>query len=314
MGAVCLVTMSHSPLMGRNDPAAAVVAEVAAALEEVRGFVAGFAPDLVVVFAPDHYNGVFYKLMPPFCIGTDAVSIGDYDTQAGQLDVDREAALSFIRHALAAGLDPALSERLEVDHGVVQPLEILFGAFVGVRVVPVFINSVAEPFGPVARARLLGTAIGEAAADLDRRVLFLGSGGLSHDPPVPRLDGAAPEVRERLIAGGILSPEARAAREQSVLEAGRALAAGMGAVQPLNPDWDQLVMRTLAQGRFDVVDDWTPEWFTQQAGHSSHEARTWIAAYAAMAASAPYEVVTSFYRPIPEWVAGFGITAARSAA
>ena len=35
-------------------------------------------------FAPDHYNGFFYRLMPPFCIGYAAESIGDYDSQVGR--------------------------------------------------------------------------------------------------------------------------------------------------------------------------------------------------------------------------------------
>ena len=314
MAVTALVTMSHSPLMGRNDPEAEVVAAVEAAFEEARAFIRGFAPNLVVVFAPDHYNGVFYRLMPPFCIGAQAVSIGDYDTAAGPLDVDREVALRIVRHVLSRDVDVALSERLEIDHGVAQPLEILFGAIDAVPLVPVFINGVAEPLGPVRRARLLGQAVGEAVAGLDKRVLFVGSGGLSHDPPVPQLDGAAPEVAERLIAGGVLSREARAAREQRVLEAGQALAAGTATVQPLNPQWDAEVMRVLAAAEFDVVDSWTPEGFVEDAGHSSHEVRTWIAAYAALAATADrYEVTSSFYRPIPEWVAGFGITIVRPA-
>jgi 2,3-dihydroxyphenylpropionate 1,2-dioxygenase len=310
MAATALVALSHSPLMGRNQPAEDVVAAVDAAFERARAFIRDFAPDMAVVFAPDHYNGVFYRLMPPFCIGVQAVSIGDYDTRPGPLMVDRDSALTFVRSVLSRDIDVAFSEQLEVDHGVAQPLEVLFGAIDAVPVVPIFINSVAEPIGPVRRARLLGDAIGRAAALLGKRVLFIGSGGLSHDPPVPRLEGAAPEVAERLIAGGALSPQARAAREQRVLEAGQALAAGTSTIQPLNPAWDVDVMAVLAEARFDVVDGWTTEWFVEQAGHSSHEVRTWIAAYAALAAGGPYRVTSSFYQPIPEWIAGFGITTA----
>jgi len=124
MAATALVTMSHSPLMGRNQPADEVVDAVEAAFEGARGFIRDFGPDLVVVFAPDHYNGVFYSLMPPFCIGAAANSIGDYDTEAGPLDVDRDAATALARHALSRDLDVAFSERLDVDHGVAQALEV----------------------------------------------------------------------------------------------------------------------------------------------------------------------------------------------
>jgi 2,3-dihydroxyphenylpropionate 1,2-dioxygenase len=176
--------------------------------------------------------------------------------------------------------------------------------------VPVFINSVAEPLGPVARVRRLGAAVGRAAAALDRRVLLLGSGGLSHDPPVPRMEGASPEVAERLIAGRNPTPEQRAAREQRVLTTGVKFAAGEADIAPLNPEWDQRLMQLLAAGDLDEIDSWSNEEFVEKAGHSSHEVRTWIASYAALGSAGPYRVATSFYRPIPEWIAGFGVTTA----
>ncbi|QJY47455.1 3-carboxyethylcatechol 2,3-dioxygenase [Pseudonocardia broussonetiae] len=310
--AVC--TTSHSPLMGENDPAPEVAAAVEEAFADARAFVADFAPDLVLLLGPDHYNGFFYDMMPPFCLGTGATSVGDYRTAAGPLPVDRDAAYALVRHVLAEGLDLAYSERMFVDHGLAQPLEILFGGLDAVPLVPVFINSVAEPLGPMSRVRRLGEALGRAAAALDRRVLVLGSGGLSHDPPVPRLDGAPPAVAERLIAGRHPTAAQRAEHEQRVYAAGRAFAAGTSTIAPLNPEWDRRLMALLAAGELDEIDTWTPEEFVEQAGHSSHEVRTWIAAYAALSTAGPYEVRSSFYRPVPEWIAGFGITTAATAA
>ncbi|MBJ8339438.1 3-carboxyethylcatechol 2,3-dioxygenase [Antrihabitans sp. YC3-6] len=307
---VALCTMSHSPLMGRNDPDASIVAEVDAAFADARAFIADFAPDLVVIFAPDHYNGVFYDLLPPFCIGAAAQSVGDYGTQAGPLDVDRDAAYRIARTVLAAGVDTAFSERMHVDHGFAQALELLTGSITAVPTVPIFINSVGEPLCPVSRIRLLGNAVGQAAAALDRRVLLVGSGGLSHDPPVPRLDTAPPPVRETLISGRNPTPEQRAAREQRVIDAGRDFAAGVATIQPLNPGWDRNLLTVLASGELDEIDSWTNDWFVEQAGHSSHEVRTWIAAYAALAAQGAYRVRSSYYRPIPEWIAGFAVTTA----
>jgi 2,3-dihydroxyphenylpropionate 1,2-dioxygenase len=267
----------------------------------------------VVLFAPDHYNGFFYDMMPPFCLGTGATSVGDYGTAAGPLPVDRDAAYALARAVLAEGIDLAYSERMHVDHGFAQPLEILFGGIDAVPVVPVFINSVAEPLGPVSRARLLGQALGRAAAGLDRRVLVIGSGGLSHDPPVPQLEGAPPEVAERLIAGRNPSAEQRAQREQRVYATGRDFAAGAATIAPLNPDWDRRLMDLLAAADFAEIDSWSNQEFVDKAGHSSHEVRTWIAAYAALGATGPYRVTGSFYRPIPEWIAGFGVTTAAPA-
>jgi 2,3-dihydroxyphenylpropionate 1,2-dioxygenase len=306
-----LVTMSHSPLMGFTEPAAATRERVDAAFDGARAFIAQFSPELVVMFGPDHYNGFFYDMMPPFCIGAAAESIGDYDTATGPLSVDHEAAWHLVRAVLADGIDVTLSERMYVDHGFAQPLEVLLGGIDRVPLVPVFINCVAQPLGPVRRSRLLGHAIGQAAAALGRRVLFIASGGLSHDPPVPTLEGASPEVAAQLISEGRhLTPEQRAGRQMRVIQAGRDYAAGVSTMQPLNPQWDQNLLAALASGDLEQIDSWSTDWFTEQAGHSAHESRTSIAAYAALGATGPYRVHSSFYEPIPDWIAGFAVTTA----
>ena len=307
---VVLCTTSHSPLMGLHDPEPAVRAEVDGVLGRARDFVSEFGPDLVVVFAPDHYNGFLYDVMPSFCIGSAATSVGDYGLPAGPLEVDRDAAKAIARHVLAAGVDVAVSEDMQVDHGFVQPLTVLFPAATAVPVVPIFINCVADPLGPAVRARHLGTAVGEALRDMGRRTLVLGSGGLSHDPPVPRLSEATPEVALRLTHGRNPTREQRAQRESRTIAAAEDFANGAGPYRALNPDWDALVLRSLAAADFAAVDARPNEWFVEEGGHSAHEVRTWIAAYAALAAQGPYEVRSTYYRAIPEWFAGFGTTTA----
>ncbi|MFI6737829.1 3-carboxyethylcatechol 2,3-dioxygenase [Nonomuraea sp. NPDC050451] len=304
------VGLSHSPLIGKNDPAPDVVAAVEAAVDEARAFVRAFDPELVVLYAPDHYNGFFYKEMPPFCLATEADAVGDFGSAAGALAVDTEAARAIARGVLERGVDLTISARMTVDHGFVQPLEVLFGGIDQVPVVPVFVNGVATPLGPVSRIRALGTAIGEAAAGLDRRVLFLGSGGLSHDPPVPVLDGAPPRVADALIEGHPPTPEQRLRGEQRVIQAGRDYAAGSTTMIPINPTWDNLVLDTLASGRLEDVDGWTVEWMGAEGGGSAHEVRTWIAAFASLAATGKYRMTSRFYQPIPEWIAGFAVATA----
>src|SRR5664279_5599150 len=119
--------MSHSPLMGFTEPAPETRKRVDEALDGARAFIAQFDPELIVEFAPDHYNGFFYDMMPSFCVGAAAESVGDYDTSAGRLPVDHEAAMRLVRAALDAEVDVTVSERMYVDHGFAQPLEILFG-------------------------------------------------------------------------------------------------------------------------------------------------------------------------------------------
>jgi 2,3-dihydroxyphenylpropionate 1,2-dioxygenase len=308
---LAVITASHTPLMHTVEPRGDARAAVDAAFADARSFAAEFGPDLVVVVAPDHYNGMFYDLMPPFCVGTAADAVGDYGTSAGPLTVDRDAARHVVRAVLGAGIDLAMSERMVVDHGFAQPLELIFGGIGTVPTVPVFVNSVATPFGPLHRTRLLGEALGRALLDLDRRVLLIGSGGLSHDPPLPQLDSAPPEVAARLVAGRHPTPEERAARETRVRDAGLAVVAGEPGPR-LAPAWDEAFLDLLAHGRLAATDAWTNDGITAEAGNSAHEVRTWLACYAALAAAGPYAVRSSFYRPIPEWIAGFGITTAQT--
>src|ERR1700749_1631478 len=152
------VGLSHSPLIGKNDPAPEVLARVDQAVENARTFVRAFDPELVVLYAPDHYNGFFYKEMPPFCLATEAHAVGDFGSAAGPPSGDPGAAKALAQGLLDRGVDLTISARMTVDHGFAQPLEVLFGGIDQVPVVPVFINCVAQPLGPVRRGPLPGAA------------------------------------------------------------------------------------------------------------------------------------------------------------
>jgi len=306
---LALLACSHSPLLEHADLDATVSGEIEAEFALARDFVNDFDPDLVVLFAPDHYNGFFYTLMPPFCIGHAAKSIGDYGSQAGRLDVPTDIARGVAEAVLGDDIDVAVSMDMQVDHGMVQPLEIIFGDATAQPVVPVFVNSVAPPFAPVRRARRLGESVGRHLATLPGKTLVISSGGLSHDPPVPRMATATPQQRTMLIGeGGALSETARATRQQRVIDAGRDFAAGTSDIADLAPEWDQDLLAILASGDLSPVDGWDPDEMTRIAGNSSHEVRTWIAGYAALAAVGPYTVQHSYYRPIKELIAGFALT------
>jgi 2,3-dihydroxyphenylpropionate 1,2-dioxygenase len=304
--------MSHTPLHGYYDPAPEVVAEVERMQRAARERVAAFDPELVIVFAPDHYNGFFYDVMPQFCIGVNATAIGDFNSAAGPLPVAQEVALALADAALQGDIDVAVSYRMQVDHGCAQALDVLTGGIDRYPVVPVFINSVAPPMASCRRARLLGDALGRFIARMEKRVLLIGSGGISHEPPVPEIESADDVVAERLIAGRNPSHESRQARQARTIAAARAFAAGDSRLHPLNPVWDRAFLDLLQSGDIAAADGLTNDAITREGGKSAHEIRTWIAAFGALAACGPYDASIDYYRAIPEWIAGFGAMHARS--
>ncbi|MEV6702634.1 3-carboxyethylcatechol 2,3-dioxygenase, partial [Streptomyces sp. NPDC051453] len=285
------------------------------AFSSARTFVKKYDPTLVVSFAPDHYNGFFYDLMPPFCIGYEAMGVGDYGTTEGPLSVPTERAEELAQWVAEHDIDVAISRRMEVDHGAIQPLEILFGGIDTVPTIPIFVNGVAKPFVTMRRVRRLGEAIGSFLATLkNERVLVIGSGGLSHDPPVPQWATADDAARAMLLDGRHPTAAARDARQQRVIDAAKAFAAGTATIQDLNPEWDRALMTTLASADLSPIDAMTPAQMAKDGGNSAHEVRTWVAAFAALGAAGPYDVTYSFYQPIKEYIAGFGVMAARTTA
>lgn len=309
---VSLLAMSHSPLLGINDPQPEIAGALDEAFAEARRRVEEFDPDLVIVFTPDHFNGFFYTLMPQFCIGYDAESIGDYESTAGSLNVPEELSEELAQFVIDRGVDVAVSREMLIDHGGAQPLEILLGGLDAKPVIPIFVNGVARPFAPMARIRALGEAVGEWAKGRDERILLIASGGLSHDPPLPRWAEATDKQKDFLLHGHPDQAD-RDAREARVIDSGKKNTAATGIID-INPEWDKRFMADCVSSAQDatVFDSYTADQMDEEAGHSSHEVRTWVAAFSALAESnGQFQVNYEFYRPIPEFVAGFGLMSAQ---
>jgi 2,3-dihydroxyphenylpropionate 1,2-dioxygenase len=306
---LALCCMSHSPLLDITEQGHGAEGDVRPALSAARHFAAEFNPDVVVVFVPDHYNGFFYRLMPPFCLGLAASTVGDYRSLAGALDVPAKLAGECAQAVLDQGVDLAISLRMELDHATAQPLRELFGALDARPVIPVFVNAAAPPLGPLSRSRQLGAAIGRFFAGRDERVLLVGSGGLSHDPPVPDLRTAPPETAERLVSGRPLTAEEAERKHSGAVAEAVRLAAGTSERRPLSPEWDNAFLDLVASGALLELDGWSNSEIAEH-GCGAHEIRTWIAAYAALAEGGRYRVSYRYYRPVPEYIAGFAVTTA----
>ena len=264
----------------------------------------------MVIFSPDHYNGFFYKVMPPFCIGRRANGVGDYGTHAGPLDVPENLAAECANAVLGADVDVAVSASMDVDHGTVQPLEKLFGSATARPVIPIFVNAIGVPLGPLHRCRALGAAVGGYLATLDKRVLVIGSGGLSHSPPVPTLATAPPAVLQRIVHGDPMTPEQRQERQAAVIDAARSFAAGRSELKPLNPVWDHRFLEIIDDGQLADIDHWSNSFVDYEGGSSAHEIRTWVAAFAALETAGPYQTALRYYKPAEELIAGFAIRTA----
>jgi len=191
-----------------------------------------------------------------------------------------EVAEPLAASLLAQGFDVTVVRKVALDHGFGQTYGHLIGDLPTVPVIPIYLNCATPPLASPGRAYALGRQVGEELSGLGKRVLYVGSGGLSHSPP--SLEAAA--------AG--LSDEERLA----VNEAGRAAAR-----EKIVPDWDQAFLARIAEDPESLAT------FTDAdiipAGVGAHEVRTWIAAVAAGAT--PMETVA--YEPVPEWITGMGV-------
>ena len=315
---VKLICASHSPLMEFASPQRAEQeTNVRAAFEKMAAEVKAFDPTLIITFGPDHFNGFFYDLMPSFCVGIRATAAGDwnYGAENNKINVPEETALHLVRRVLDEGVDVAYSYRMQADHGVTQPLHFLCdGQLDRYPTIPVFINGAAAPMPTTKRTVALGRAIGQFIKSLNlenERVLILGTGGLSHDPPTPQMGSVPPEVEEFLIAGRNPSTEARHARQAKIITVGQKLAAGDTSVAvPLNAEWDIALLETFKNADFAAIETMTEAEIRRDGGRGGQEVRSWIAAFAALSELGEYQMTTQVYEAISEWIAGFGIVSA----
>jgi 2,3-dihydroxyphenylpropionate 1,2-dioxygenase len=307
--AVQLICCSHSPLMTTDieESQQGVQAQFFSELDSCAAALHRFNPDLVVVFGPDHFNGFFYEMMPSFCIGTAAEGTTDWHLDGGPLRVPRELALSCVRHLQSRDFDVALSHAMKVDHGITIPLYKLTGALARYSVLPVFINCAADPRPSFRRVRAFGAAIGEFLAEQDMRITLVGSGGLSHDPPTPRLDSSPPNVAQRLINGRNPTQDELDAREARVIRAARDLVVGKGPCLPPSEQWDRDFLKTFLAMRHQDFDAMTDAEIDRVAGFGAHEVRTWVAAGAAAQKMGQMQTELRYYHLVPEWITGMGI-------
>jgi 2,3-dihydroxyphenylpropionate 1,2-dioxygenase len=315
MNGSMLVCASHSPLMYCFDGEPAQGAAVREAFASRAVAVRDFAPEIVFAFGPDHYTSMFQRLAPSFLVATRAEAIGDIGGHAGDLQVPFELAMDCIAHIHRSDVDVAVSHDLKIDHGISQTLHRVAGAIDAFPTIPVLINIFTKPLPPFRRSRLLGVAIGDFVKERGLRALFLGSGGLSHNPePIFPAIGQGGEMVDDYMHSGPGSDDNRTKswldRLHDIhIEASRMLGDGRLTAEDcrFNPELDRECLDIIASGDLEMFDGWSPVELIKKAGIGSVELSCWIAAAAAHRAAGGALPQVDLYAPVVEYGVAVGV-------
>lgn len=271
--------MSHSPGFARD-----VDEEYGDAfrggLAEVRDLVQAWQPTLVVFFGSDHRRA-FTDIVPSISTVYSAEGLGDSESPTGPYDVPTDTAKALTEYLLNENFDVAITRHIALDHGFGQTAADVLGSLDATPIVPIFVNCATPPLSQPKRSADLGRAVGAFFEKTNERVLYIASGGMSHNPPTLALtdEGLSEAERKKISA---------AHRE--------------AAMDDIRPEWDQRVLAQLSQSDNSWVDAITNEDIAV-GGVGAHELRTWYAAYAA--GKKPLRTVA--YEPVRMWLTGMGI-------
>jgi 2,3-dihydroxyphenylpropionate 1,2-dioxygenase len=249
---------------------------------------ATFDPELVIIFGSDHYSNLHLNLMPSFLIGHGAHAIDDCGGFPGKLDVPSPLSVALSNHLVAENFDIATSYAMKVDHGFSSALSYFLHNDLAARpVIPIFINAVAEPRPSLRRCRELGEAIGAWAAQLGKRVAFIGSGGLSHftGRMFPQFHSApTDEVRHYIVHGGSDQgiPDEKWHGNISVMCRATSDRMVDGDLEStVSQAWDLRFLDAFGTADMTCLDDWDDADIVREGGEGASEIRMWIAAVAA---------------------------------
>jgi 2,3-dihydroxyphenylpropionate 1,2-dioxygenase len=269
-------------------------------LAEAASLVAAGQPDAVVIVGSNHFRGFWLDLLPAFTIGVgECVMSGESGTPAGPLAVDVDLARHICHHLVEHEFDVAFSTKLQVDHGITHAVQYLLPGL-PVPVVPIVVNVFAPPLPTLARTERFGAAVGAAiAADgADKRVLVIGSGGLSHALPFPRWEAPASDDDRFLVeawTSGRENWQEYDPRRREIIRAAR---------PRVNEELDRELLGLVERGALGELATWPAEQLEAAGGNGAHEVRTWLA----MAAAAGHaKGRTLAYAPMPEWLTGMAV-------
>jgi protocatechuate 4,5-dioxygenase, beta chain len=186
--------------------------------EKSKEWVKQAKPDVVIAIYNDHASAFSVEMIPTFALGC-AAEFPPADEGWGPRPVPvvkghPELASHIAQSVILDEFDLTIVNKMEVDHGLTVPLNLLFGSPQEwpCPVIPLAVNVVQFPPPTGKRCFDLGRAIRKAVESYpeDLRVLVFGTGGMSHQISGPRaglinskfdkafLDGLASDKPQKL--------------------------------------------------------------------------------------------------------------------
>jgi len=192
------ISSSHVPAIGAaidnkqtEDP---YWKRVFSGFEKSKQWMAQAKPDVIIAIYNDHASAFSVEMIPTFALGT-AAEFPPADEGWGPRPVPvvkghPELASHIATSCILDGFDLTIVNKMEVDHGLTVPLNLVFGSPKEwpCPVIPLAVNVVQYPPPTGQRCFDLGKAIRRAVDSYpdDLRVVVFGTGGMSHQISGPR--------------------------------------------------------------------------------------------------------------------------------
>ena len=186
------VTSSHVPAIGaaidNHRESEPYWQRVFRGFERSKEWMAKAKPDVCIVIYNDHASAFSVEMIPTFALGT-AADFPIADEGWGPRPVPPvkghpELAAHIAQSVILDEFDLTLCNKMEVDHGLTVPLNLMFGTPKEwpCPVIPLAVNVVMYPPPTGHRCFMLGKAIKKAVESYpeDLKVVIFGTGGMSH--------------------------------------------------------------------------------------------------------------------------------------
>ena len=192
------ISSSHVPAIGaaidNKQTEEPYWKRVFSGFEKSKQWMAEAKPDVVIAIYNDHASAFSVEMIPTFALGT-AAEFPPADEGWGPRPVPvvkghPELASHIATSVILDGFDLTIVNKMEVDHGLTVPLNLVFGSPKQwpCPVIPLAVNVVQYPPPTGQRCYDLGKAIRRAVDSFPRdlKVVIFGTGGMSHQISGPR--------------------------------------------------------------------------------------------------------------------------------